>query len=194
VNGAFAFQWKDDKIDPMAVSSRIQKDGHFRAGDFDAWLPLGLTGVGLVALVLMAGCSVPAPPKSSQLYEVAAPKTLFYHLDPRLVDEADGTLSVGTTVTILSRQLGFSRVRLANGETGFLPTRDLIPVERPSMTGTRTSGPAVRNFVPRVGPGDNPEAAAPTRLDMSDTPLPELPTGGQTPTPNPPFLIRPSVR
>jgi hypothetical protein len=185
---------EDDKIDPMAVTSRFQKHGHFLAGDYAAWLPQGLTGVRLVAVMLLAGCSAPTPQNSSQIYEVAAPKTLFYHLDPRLVNEADGTLGLGTIVTIVGRQFGFSRVRLADGDVGFVPTRDLGPVAMPSMRGGRISGPAPRNSVRQAGRGDNPEAGTPTRLDMSDTPLPELPTGGQTPTPNPPFLIRPSLR
>jgi hypothetical protein len=168
--------------EPMARISQLRKLGRL------------LNRMGLATVILLTGCStlVPiAPPATSA---VADANTFFYHLDPRLVHEPDGILYRGTVVTILGQQLGFNRVKLTNGETGFVAARDLSSVQTPSSTGARISAPRSPNLARQVGHGDEPELPAPEALDMSDTPLPQFPTGREAPKISPPILSGPSVQ
>jgi hypothetical protein len=84
-------------------------------------------------------------------------------------------------VTLLQREFGFSRVMLANGNTGYVATDELRPVaEAPANMTSRksersSSGPAKRSNV-------SPTPGEPL-FDVNDVPLPmgEMPAAKPSP-------------
>jgi len=131
-----------------------------------------------LALCLAACGTAPVIPPGTQC-EVIGSHTPFYKYGPAQSFGADEILQQGTTVTLLQREFGFSRVMRPNGLTGYVATEDLQPmapeqphkapprlasnrkVDRPEGTFT---GPARRSNV-KPTPED-------PLFDINDVPLP----------------------
>lgn len=136
--------------------------------------------VSLLGAVLWAGCAggPQIPPGSS--CEVSALRAPFYKYGPAQAFGADDMLASGTRVTLIQRSMGFSRVMLASGVTGYISNDDLSPVApeapvdpasvvtnrklEPMFTAPSKSAKVKRSNV-QPTPGD-------PLFDVSDVPLP----------------------
>jgi hypothetical protein len=86
--------------------------------------------VALLFFVTLAGCESAAqkamPPAGR--YVVTVPHTLFYHLGPAQSMGPDLQLARDYRLTVVKRELGYSRVVLDDGQSGYVPTEDIAPV------------------------------------------------------------------
>ena len=150
----------------------------------------------LGALVLSSfGCATaPVIPPGTQC-EVTGSHTAFYKYGPAQSFGADEIIPRGTTVTLLEREFGFSRVMRPNGLTGYVPTEDIQPMapEPPAKkapprltsnrkvgrSGSTVDGPIKRSNV-QPTPGE-------PLFDVNDVPLPakDAPPGNPSATPHP---------
>lgn len=86
-------------------------------------------GAGMIGVALaLAGCaSGPEVPPGSSC-EITADRAPFYKYGPAQTFGADDMLARGTSVTLIQRSMGFSRVMLASGVTGYVSNDDISPV------------------------------------------------------------------
>jgi hypothetical protein len=145
----------------------------------------------------LAGCgTAPVIPPGTQC-EVIGSHAPFYKYGPAQSFGADEIIAQGTTVTLLERGFGFSRVMRPNGMTGYISTEDLRPMapepvrdvpprlagnRKTDRTGRTHEGPVKRSNV-KPTPGD-------PLFDINDVPLPSKeptpkPEPKATPTPPP---------
>lgn len=81
----------------------------------------------LAGAALLGACAGgPAVPPGSSC-EITSPRAPFYKYGPAQTFGADETLASGTRVTLIQRSMGFSRVMLASGVTGYVSNDDLSP-------------------------------------------------------------------
>ena len=134
----------------------------------------------MAVALAFAGCgTAPVIPPGTQC-EVIGSHAPFYKYGPAQSFGADELLQTGTTVTLLERQFGFSRVMRPNGQTGYVSTEDIQPIapepakkspprlatnRKVDRTTERTvDGPIKRSNV-KSTPGD-------PLFDINDVPLP----------------------
>jgi uncharacterized protein YgiM (DUF1202 family) len=82
------------------------------------------------ATVALCGCGKwlskrSAAAKHGGLFAVTAEKTAFYRYGPQQAHGPDRELTKDTVVTMIRHSFAYSKVRLANGERGFVANDDL---------------------------------------------------------------------
>jgi hypothetical protein len=140
-----------------------------------------------VSLVFVSGCATDPIPTGSRMM-VSAKTAQFYKHGPAqdpgfqqatygtMLSQAqdygpDAQLPRGSSVTLLSREIGYSRVSTDDGRIGYVANDQM---ERaPAIT--RVTEPAAPTWKP--GPGPRRHKTAPSRppleqLDLTDVPLP----------------------
>jgi hypothetical protein len=81
----------------------------------------------LASAVILAACAGgPAVPPGASC-EVTSARAPFYKYGPAQTFGADDMLTAGTRVTLIQRTMGFSRVMLATGMTGYVSNDDISP-------------------------------------------------------------------
>jgi len=114
------------------------------------------------------------PASGKDLFVVTAPQTPFYRYGPQQTAGADRQLPRDTVVTLVRHAFGYSKVRLEDGQQGFVANDDL--------------GKAPERLVAQLT-GSNNDAASlppppPVKLPIADPPSPEF-----EPTPLPQSLM-----
>lgn len=134
----------------------------------------------LASAAFLGGCAGgPAVPPGSSC-EVTAARAPFYKYGPAQTFGADETLTAGTRVTLIQRSMGFSRVMLASGVTGYVSNDDISPAapeEMPKPGSVVTHRKLDPLFTPPSKPGKtkhSPVQGTPgdPLFDVNDVPLP----------------------
>jgi hypothetical protein len=139
-------------------------------------------GLTFLVITLLAACSTPDVAKpgastgSGKYYAVSAKETPFYHYGPLQGNGPDQKLPQDTLVTVVRPSFGYSKVRLLNGEQGYLASED-IHVASPALVAAATAPPSASSGISKF------------RLDSNDprliAPPPPLPADLPEPTPIP---------
>jgi hypothetical protein len=147
-------------------------------------VPPPLSAVCSVLALLGAGCATPSAIPPGTACQITSSRAPFYKYGPAQTFGPDEILGRGTRVTLMSRDMGFSRVMLENGVTGYVANEDVdvlppepVPTAQPAVVTQRAErlfrgSPRRSNVQPT--PGD-------PLFDMSDMPLPIK----EEPTPQP---------
>lgn len=83
-----------------------------------------------VAIVVFAGCSQIEPNLSAgaakaKRFAVTAESADFYHYGPQQGNGPDKKLDKGTLLTLIRSSFGYCKVKLPDGETGFVAKEDI---------------------------------------------------------------------
>jgi len=133
----------------------------------------------LLCAIPLVGCTSAAGPgaHAGEPYIVNAQRTLFYTFGPAQAAGPDFALYHGQRVTMLSYDFGYSHVAIqGTGQSGYVPTEDLVPApptDQPSPTGSQA---ATRNHRQGANPSRPPTAA-----EQSQIPLPDFPEAKPSP-------------
>jgi hypothetical protein len=138
--------------------------------------------VALTFSALLSACS-PAPDVAkpgaavgSGKYYAVTKETPFYHYGPLQGNGPDQKLMQDTLVTVVRPSFGYSKVRLLNGEQGYLASED-IHLASPALVAAAFAPPPSSSGISKF------------RLDSSDprliAPPPPLPADLPEPTPIP---------
>jgi hypothetical protein len=134
----------------------------------------------LFSAVLLFACSTPDVAKPGAAigggkYYAVTKETPFYHYGPLQGNGPDQKLAQDTLVTVVRPSFGYSKVRLLNGEQGYLASED-IHVASPALVAAAFAPPPS-------------SSASRFRLDVNDprliAPPPPLPADLPEPTPIP---------
>ncbi|HJT81365.1 MAG TPA: hypothetical protein VJ719_09225 [Chthoniobacterales bacterium] len=110
------------------------------------------------------------------LYAVKTDKTPFYRFGPQQVNGPDRDLSRDTTVTVIRRSMGYSKVRLEDGEEGFVASEDLSRAREKLIAHADTSAGPDLSHLPPPPPVQLPVADPPSsEFEPSPLPQPLLP-------------------
>src|SRR5688572_23365445 len=91
-----------------------------RAAHSSSFLALGAIILMAVAgIAALTGCGTVKPAVTGADYVVIAPRTPFYRFGPNQNTGPDAMLDLGTRVTLVSREYGYSRFRTKEGVTGY---------------------------------------------------------------------------
>ena len=135
---------------------------------------IALLTVSMIALELCGGCESTnsvkrAAASGAKFFVVKGESTPFYRLGPAY--GSDMTLPKDTLVTLVRPEMGFSKIKLASGDQGFVPNEDLTIASSAAIAAVNP--PSVRR--PRriqVDPDPSfspPEESLP---DIEPTPIP----------------------
>ena len=69
------------------------------------------------------------PVKNSDRYKVTADTAPFFHYGPQQLNGSDLDLKKETRITMVSHGRGYSQIRLADGQTGYVGTEDIAPLD-----------------------------------------------------------------
>jgi len=136
----------------------------------------GLILVILTGLFALTGCAKlfskhSTAPKHDALYAVTAEKTPFYHYGPQQGHGPDKELTKDTLVTVIRYSFAYSKVRLADGEQGFVANEDMIRApERLIAASNSATGEDASDLPP------TPQVKLPTAdssPEFEPTPVPE---------------------
>jgi len=83
-------------------------------------------GAFLMTLILTACSSIEYDAETAPRMLVSQQKTLFFKHGPAQWNGPDRTLSEGEDVTVICRESGYSRVKLSDGETGYVANEALV--------------------------------------------------------------------
>lgn len=122
--------------------------------------------------LFLGGCASPGPQPPTNLFLVSVPKAQFYKYGPAQAFGADFNLEQGQRITMVKREFGYSRIQLADGQTGYVSTDELEPAppEPPPPRATPpprsklSSGKLRQSYVQPVS--EDP------LFDITDIPLP----------------------
>ena len=120
-------------------------------------------------------------------FAVASASAPFFKYGPAQEFGADFTLAQGQRLTMIHRELGYSRVMTENGISGYVSNDDLKPAPPATplpVKATPSPGFWARH---RVGGGSNFKPSPQPLFDVNDVPPPPLPAGGEKPHSTPPF-------
>ena len=125
---------------------------------------------------MLAGCATKSgsiPPGT--ICEITASRAPFYKYGPAQTFGADETLALGTRVSMVQRDFGFSRVTMANGLTGYVATDDLKPLPpepKPKPERVVTNRKLPRLFSAPIKRSDVQSTPGDPLFDINDVPLP----------------------
>ena len=149
----------------------------------------GISAVIAFLVMLVSACSTPDAAKpgaaigNGKYYAVSAKETPFYHYGPLQGSGPDQRLAQDTLVTLVRPSFGYSKVRLLNGEQGYLASED-IHIASPALVAAAFAPPpssGISKF--RLDPND-PRLIAPPPPLPADLPEPTpIPGTESTPTP-----------
>jgi hypothetical protein len=132
----------------------------------------------LALALALAGCgTAPVIPPGTQC-EVIGSHAAFYKYGPAQSFGADEVVPQGTTVTLLERQFGFSRVMRPNGLTGYIATEDIQPMAPephkapPRLASNRKGERTERTFDGPVKRSNVKSTPGDPLFDVNDVPLP----------------------
>lgn len=133
----------------------------------------------VAVIILCCGCSKSKAARSAATsggkYFAVANATPFYFLGPQQPNGPDKTLPRDTLVTFIRSSFGYSKVRLATGEEGFVARNDIGPAPPALIAAVNTP------------PESSGAHVRPDPLDPRFLPPPEsLPEFEPTPIPSPP--------
>jgi hypothetical protein len=125
----------------------------------------------LVAIVFFAGCSKSGPNRaaattSGKVFAVTTDSADFYHFGPQQGNGPDKKLEKGTLLTLIRPSFGYCKVKLSDGEQGFVAKED-IGVASDALVAAANAPVLSRNARFRF---DSPDP----RLVMPPEPLPEF--------------------
>ena len=93
-----------------------------------------LAGLSL-AMLFVSGCaSVEYNATNSPKMVVSAERTLFFHNGPLQGNGADLSLAKGDEVEVLRKEIGYSYVRIYDGQYGYVANDDLSPATTSEAT------------------------------------------------------------
>jgi hypothetical protein len=132
----------------------------------------------LLALAAVPGCAGPETAAPGAGRFTVKKKTPFYKYGPAQAVGPDFPLDSGTQLTVIKRESGYSQIMLDNGQSGYIATEALGPVEvKPAPT--LESGTAKKKSSrPRRAEND----FIPPPMEEPPLPLPE-PAPEQQPPP-----------
>ena len=152
-----------------------------------------LRGIGVVmafcVITLFWACSAPDVAKPSaatgngKYYAVSASETPFYHYGPLQGSGPDQRLPQDTLVTVVRPSFGYSKVRLLNGEQGYLASEDIHIASAALVAAAFAPPPSSGISKFRLDPND-PRLIAPPPPLPADLPEP-TPIPGTESTPAP---------
>jgi hypothetical protein len=87
----------------------------------------------------------------------------------------DAMLELGTKVTLVSREYGYSRFMTAQGVVGYAATNDFALAPKPRPTPPPLPPLRTAQSGKRRGSAPTPQEK---KLDLGDLPAPEMPSGG----------------
>jgi hypothetical protein len=132
--------------------------------------------------LLAAGCQ--STPKCAGRYEVQAPRLALYRHGPAQGTGPDVSLSQGDRVTVLESAHGYSRVALANGDTGYVSSTSLRPVPAaPATAAPSQVALAISRRGGSVASARQFSASAEPLFDVQDLPAPATAMTPALPTP-----------
>jgi hypothetical protein len=100
-------------------------------------------------LGLAAGCVESATPVANgKYYAVRANGTPFYHYGPQQANGPDKKLKRDTLLNVVKFSFGYCKIRLLNGEEGYIASED-IHLASPELV-TATTGPPPMNATSRI--------------------------------------------
>ena len=105
-----------------------------------------------------------AAAKHDAIFAVKADKTAFYEFGPMQGRGPDRQLSRDTLVTVVRRSFGYSKVKLEDGQVGFVANDD---IDRAPERLIAQANSGAEDLPPP------PHVALPTSPDVEPTPLPE---------------------
>lgn len=106
-------------------------------------LTLQLTSLALmVTLLLVTGCgSIEYNSSNSPKMVVVVERTPFFHNGPAQGNGPDLSLMKGDEVEVLRKELGYSFVRIFDGQNGYVANEALKPLETPAPQATTKPKP-----------------------------------------------------
>jgi hypothetical protein len=104
-----------------------------------------LTAIAISAIVSLSGCASWFAHKSGAaahgaMFAVTAEKTPFYRYGPQQGQGPDRQLTRDTVVTLIRHSFAYSKVRLPDGQQGFVANDDLARAPQSLIAQTSTSG------------------------------------------------------
>ena len=153
-------------------------------GMLAALVPLGV--------VLIAACSTSEPGKPDaqanigKYYAVSAKQTPFYHYGPQQGSGPDQRLPQDTLLTLIRPSFGYSKVKLMNGDMGYVASEDIHVASRELIAAaTAPPPPTATSRVQKFRLDSNdPRLIAPPEALPIDLPEPTpLPGTDSSPTP-----------
>ena len=133
-------------------------------------------------------------------WKVTADTTSFFRYGPQQLNGSDLELKKETRITMVKRGHGYSQIRMADNQTGYVGTEDITPLsaqeiaaEDAQKVAAAQAAAALLSPVPGQGGGggtynSGPRVSIPSEAGRSES----LPTNdpGVTPTPPPPTIFR----
>lgn len=121
--------------------------------------------------LLLGGCASNNLGDPGGEYEIVRSQSPFYVVGPRPDRRADDYLEVGTRVTLVRKELGYSLVRLEDDRTGYVPNEDMVTAPpRPKPKDDEREAAATGSS--RRSGGSSTPYRGP---QVNDIPLPDLP-------------------
>lgn len=135
----------------------------------------GRLAVVLLTAVVLAGCARLFPQhatlgktKHPVLFIVTAETTPFYRYGPQQAQGPDRQLEKDTLVTVIRHAFGYSKVRLTDGQQGFVANDDLVRAPE-KLVAAANEGDSQEESLPPP-----PEVKLPTAdPELEPTPIPE---------------------
>lgn len=125
------------------------------------------------AVAILFGCARHKSDHSTaaahgKFFAVTAEKTAFYRYGPLQGNGPDRDLAKDTLVTLIRRSFGYSKVRLTDGEQGFVANEDIQVAPEKLIVEANGTGPAPADPLP-----ESP-VALPQSPEFEPTPIPDL--------------------
>jgi uncharacterized protein YgiM (DUF1202 family) len=130
----------------------------------------------LLLVACLGACSTPPIAQTEpRQFIVTAPRTAFYRYGPSQNFGPDFMLLQNERVTVLTREIGFSRIRTAREQTGYVANDDIAPAPAsdvsPSPDASPAPSPAMRTGASESRPESERENIAVPQ--EAEPPLPE---------------------
>ena len=132
-------------------------------------------------MVVFAGCSQIAPNHATGLakgrfFAVTAESADFYHYGPQQGSGPDKKLEKGTLLTLIRRSFGYCKVKLSDGEQGFVANEE-IGAASDALVAAASAPAESRNTRFRLDSPDPRLMAPPEPLpEFEPTPIPVDPS------------------
>jgi uncharacterized protein YgiM (DUF1202 family) len=107
----------------------------------------------LASLLLFQSCSsVEYNSTNSPRMVVSAERTPFFHNGPAQGNGPDLSLIKGDVVEVLRKEIGYSFVRIEDGQNGYVSNEALSPVSQTSVSSQKPSSATVVSATPSPSP------------------------------------------
>jgi hypothetical protein len=133
------------------------------------------------AAVLFPGCvhwfahhSPPAATKTA-LYAIKPDTSSFYRFGPQQGNGPDRELTRDTVVTVIRRSFGYSKVRLEDGESGFVANDDLVPAPQRLIAQVENTSTELAEPLPPTPPVALPVSDSSPEFEPTPLPQPLMP-------------------